>query len=155
MDSAMIGREQMRKYIYIGCGGFAGAIARYLIKTIQVTGFYENFPAKTLVINILGSFLLAFIMKIGFDVKEFDADLRIGVTTGFLGAFTTFSTLCKETVGLLDNGEYFSSIIYITFSILLGMGAAFFGIVLAKEIGLKYFKRKGLADSVEIERDVE
>lgn len=145
----------MRKYIYIGCGGFAGATARYLIKTIQVTGIYENFPVKTLVINILGSFLLAFILKIGFDVREFDADLRIGITTGFLGAFTTFSTLCKEAVSLLNHGEYFSSILYIMLSILLGMGAAFFGIVLAKGVGLKYFNRKKLADSVEIERDVE
>lgn len=145
----------MRKYIYIGFGGFAGAIARYLIKTMQVMGVHENFPASTFAINILGSFLLAFILKIGFDVREFDADLRIGITTGFLGAFTTFSTLCKEAVGLLNHGEYFSSILYIMLSILLGMGAAFFGIVLAKEVGLKYYKRKGLADSAKIERDVE
>ena len=125
----------MRKYIYIGCGAFAGAILRYLIEQIQWQNYHENVPLNTLFINISGAFLLAFIMTIAFEVWTMDADARIGITTGFLGAYTTFSTLCKETVILMRNGDYFSAISYITVSTMMGFGAVYFGVVLARNIG--------------------
>jgi len=131
----------MKKYVWIGCGGFLGAVLRYLIKGIQIYGYHEAVPLNTLFINVSGTFALALIMTLALEIFELDADIRLGVTTGFLGAYTTFSTLCKEVVGLMRNGAYFSAISYLTVSAVLGLGAAYFGTVLAREIGLRIGNR--------------
>jgi len=147
----------MRKYIYIGCASFIGAVLRYLVKGIQIYNYHENVPINTLFINVLGAFIMAFIMTIAFEVWAFDSDIRLGITTGLLGAFTTFSTLCKETVVLMQNGDYFSAISYITVSTMLGLGAAYFGIVVARELGSKINLKKTTSDTDEIlsESDVD
>lgn len=132
----------MRKYILIGIGGFFGAIGRYLIKLIVIGGYRENIPLNTLFINIFGSFLLALILTLALEVWVFDPDIKLGVTTGFLGAFTTFSTFCKETVTLLRAGDYFSAISYLTVSVGLGLGAIYLGMILARELGPKLVKKK-------------
>lgn len=132
----------MRKYIFIGLGSFLGAVLRYLIKGIKIYNYHENVPLNTLMINVSGAFLLALILTIAFEVWKFDSDVRLGIATGLMGAFTTFSTMCKETVGLLQSGYYFSAISYITVSTMLGLGAAYFGIVLAREIGCKSINKR-------------
>lgn len=131
----------MRKYIFISIGGVLGAVLRYLIKGIHIYHYHENVPLNTLLINITGSFVLALILTIALEVWEFDADIRLGIATGFLGAYTTFSTLCKETVGLLYQGDYFSAISYITVSTMVGIATAYFGIVLALEVVSKLVKK--------------
>ncbi len=123
----------MKKYVFIACGGFLGAILRFAVKSVQIPGYSENIPLNTLIINVIGSFLLALILTVAYEVRDMDADIRLGIATGFLGAFTTFSTLCKETVALLKNGEYFSALSYVTVSVVLGLSAAYFGVVLARE----------------------
>lgn len=138
----------MKKYICIGVGGFIGAILRVLIERIHIYNYKENIPLNTLLINITGSFLLALILTVAFDVWEIDADIRLGIATGFLGAFTTFSTMCKETVNLIGSGEYFSAVSYITISTVLGLSAVYFGIVVAREVIAKLIK-KGTADEQE------
>jgi fluoride exporter len=140
----------MRKYVFIGIGGVLGAVLRYLIKGVHIYHYHENVPLNTLIINVAGSFILALVLTIAFEVWEFDASIRLGIATGFLGAFTTFSTLCKETVGLLHEGDYFSAISYITVSTMLGLAAAYFGIVLAREVVSKLVKK----DKEELEENV-
>lgn len=130
----------MRKYIFIGIGGFLGAIARYAFKGVHVLNYLESLPVNTLMINVTGSFILAVVLTIAFEVSGFDADIRVGIAAGFLGAFTTFSTLCKETVGLINQGEYFSAITYMTVSIMLGLAAVYMGFVVAREAVLKLLK---------------
>jgi len=127
----------MRKYICIGIGGFLGALSRHLIQSIPLSGYHDTIPFNTLMINLSGSLLIALILTFTLEIREFDADVRLGITTGFLGAYTTFSTLCKETVGLLQNGNYSSAIFYMTISALLGLVMAYFGIVIARKIGYK------------------
>lgn len=123
----------MRKYIFIGIGGILGAILRYYIKNIHIYHYKEAIPLNTLIINITGSFILALILTIAFEVWEFDSDIRLGIATGFLGAYTTFSTMCKETVTLINNGYYFSAISYLTISTMLGLGVTYLGTVVARE----------------------
>ncbi|MEE8810049.1 fluoride efflux transporter CrcB [Lactimicrobium sp.] len=146
----------MRKYIFIGCGSFAGAALRYLVKSIQIYNYRENVPLNTLFINVLGALIIAFILTIAYEVWAFDSDIRLGLTTGLLGAFTTFSTLCKETVGLLQDGYYFSAISYMTVSVMLGLASAYFGVVLARKLGSKVTeKREKLDKLTEKESDVD
>jgi fluoride exporter len=127
----------MRKYIFICIGGILGAIARYLIKGIHLYYYHGNVPINTLFINITGSFILVFVLTVAFEVWEFDQDIRLGIATGFLGAYTTFSTLCKETAGLMKEGFYFSAISYVAVSAILGIAAAYLGLRVARKVGLK------------------
>lgn len=145
----------MRKYICIGCGGFIGAILRYLIKGIKISGYHENIPLNTLLINVSGAFIMALILTAALELWALNSDIRLGITTGFLGAFTTFSTLCKEIAGLLYQGDYFSAISYLTLSTVLGLGAAYLGIAAAREICSKYVREKEEKMSKIIEKESE
>ena len=127
----------MRKYIYIGIGGFLGAILRFLSKNMPIYNYHENVPLNTLFINVTGCFVLALVLTVAFEIWKFDADIRLGIGTGFLGAYTTFSTLCKETSELLFKGYYFSAVSYITLSVVLGLAAVYLGVVLAREAAAK------------------
>ncbi|MBU3160402.1 fluoride efflux transporter CrcB [Clostridium frigoris] len=124
----------MRKYTFIAIGGMLGAILRYYIKNIHIYHYKEVIPLNTLLINISGTFLLSLILTVAFEIYVIDEGLRLGIATGFLGAFTTFSTLCKETVSLMDQGYYYSSISYMGFSAMLGLAAAYFGVIVAREV---------------------
>lgn len=128
----------MRKYIFIATGGMLGAVLRYVIKNIQIVSYKEIIPINTLILNISGTFLLALILTLSFEVFELDADIRLGIATGFLGAYTTFSTLCKETVNLMNQGDYYSAISYIGFSIMFGLAATYFGVVISREVVAKF-----------------
>ncbi len=117
----------MRKYIYISLGGMIGAVLRVVLKNAQLWDYYGNIPINTLFINITGSFILALFLTVAFEALEIDADIRLGISTGLIGAFTTFSTLCKETTLLIVAGEYYSAILYVTLSAILGIFAAYCG----------------------------
>jgi len=141
----------MRKYALIALGGMIGAILRYFIKNIHIYHYKGILPINTLLINVSGSFLLALILTISFEIYEFDADLRLGIATGFLGAYTTFSTLCKETVTLMVQGHFYTSIFYIGFSTILGLSAIYFGVILAREVVSKFGDDHNKLDNVELE----
>lgn len=141
----------MRKYAFIAIGGSLGAILRYVIKNIHFYNYKEVIPINTLLINVSGSFILALILTVAFEIFEFDSDIRLGIATGFLGAYTTFSTLCKETVNLINQGDYYSAISYIGFSAMLGLAAAYFGVVLAREVVAKFINRQKDTGDVELE----
>ena len=128
----------MRKFFFIIKGGFFGAASRYAIKTAPAFVHGGDFPLNTLLINIVGSFLLAAVFAIATSRKPLANDIKLGVTTGFLGAFTTFSTLCKEASGLLRSGKLFYAILYISTSVTLGLAAAFAGIFLVRSILAKH-----------------
>ncbi len=122
----------MRKYIFISLGGAFGAVLRYVIRSIPTPYYNGNIPLNTLIINITGSFILALVLTGANEVFKLEADLKLGITTGFIGAFTTFSTLCKETVSLLSNGAHLSAFSYLTLSAILGITAAYLGVVLER-----------------------
>lgn len=131
----------MRKYIFIGVGGFLGAILRFWIKTIPLQNYKELLPINTLFINVTGSFILALITTAALEILKMDVDIRLGICTGFLGAYTTFSTLCKEASELINRGYYFSSLSYIVNSVILGLAAAYFGVIVAREVIQKYVNK--------------
>ena len=95
--------------IAVGAGGFLGAISRYYIaQKLNKTVEENHLPVGTLLVNLIGSFLLGFIVSVGVDGLYI---LVIG--TGFLGAFTTFSTFNKELYTLKKfPGKWFSYFSY-------------------------------------------
>jgi fluoride exporter len=133
----------MRQYFFVGLGGIAGAVLRYFLGNIYIYGYTGVFPVNTLIINITGSFLFAFIMTIAFEIHEFNKDVRTVLTVGFFGAYTTFSTLCKESASLITGRYYYPAILYILLSSVLGLASVYYGIALAKRsIGEIARKRK-------------
>jgi CrcB protein len=132
----------MKKYIYISFGGIAGAILRYLIRSISVDRYPGDIPFNTLVINLSGCFLLAFVLTGAKDVLKINADLKLGIATGFAGAYTTFSTLCKEVVTLIAGKHYVSAGLYVILSVMLGIGCVYTGIKLAEKAAGRWNKIK-------------
>lgn len=127
----------MKKYIYIGSFGFFGALLRFIIKNINISVYSGNIPINTLIINISGCFLLALVSNIILDALEANIELKLAITTGFIGTYTTFSSLCKEMVNLISAGKYYSTVIYIAVSLILGFLAVILGSFVAKFVNMK------------------
>ncbi|GGA36977.1 fluoride efflux transporter CrcB [Psychrobacillus lasiicapitis] len=109
----------------VGAGGFLGAITRYYISQKLNKAESDRLPIGTLTVNLLGSFLLGFILSVG--LKDIYT-LLIG--TGFLGAFTTFSTLHKELFILQKYPRKWLIYFVVTYS--GGLVFAFIGYLLGK-----------------------
>jgi len=109
-------------YVYIGIAGALGAITRYLLGLLLFPT--SSFPFGTLFINLTGCYLLAVLLSSSMKVSE---KMRTAIGTGFLGAFTTFSTLSLDTVRMIDRGEEWSALMYILLSIIGGITASKLG----------------------------
>ena len=106
-------------YVYVGIAGFLGAILRYLIGLSFFTN--SSFPYATLSINLLGSFLLSWLTTNLFKRFSLSSSVKTAIGTGFVGSFTTFSTLSVETVELFKSGRFLIGILYIFASIAGGI----------------------------------
>jgi len=114
--------------IFIGCGGALGAIVRYGIS--MWLNPKEGFPYGTLCANTIGCFLLGFISVYLFH--RIDPHWRIFISTGFLGALTTFSTFSIETVQFALRAQWKLAVIYLFAQVVLGLLMGFFGIRIAQ-----------------------
>jgi CrcB protein len=85
-----------------------------------------------LVVNILGSICIGFVMQVGINSDIIPRSLRVIITVGFLGAFTTFSTFGYETAKFIEDGVWLSGIINIVANIGLGILATLLGILLGR-----------------------
>ena len=119
---------------FVGVGGALGALSRCTINQIPLPLSSTFHPLLTLFINISGSFLLGFLLRLFAKHWIVKPEFRLGITTGFLGGYTTFSTMCKETVLLSFSGHVFFSAVYVAASVLFGLAAAWAGILTAKRM---------------------
>lgn len=125
----------MKEIILVGIGGAVGAICRFLLSRIiqLVSGF--TFPYGTLVVNIIGSFLITFLSVILIDrVGEWSAELRALLLIGLLGGFTTFSSFSYEVVDLWESGQGIKVALYLLLSIVLCIGGAFGGLAIGRKL---------------------
>lgn len=136
----------MKKYVLIASGGALGAVARIVVEHADFWNDGGTFPINTLLVNVSGSFVLALVLMLSLEILQLDPAVRMGISTGFLGAFTTFSTFCKESVALIDNGEYAAAAAYLFLSPVFGLAAAFFGIVVAREVIKRKLPARGEAE---------
>lgn len=107
---------------WLAAGGCAGAIARYGVSVWMAALWPARLPIGTLLVNVIGSFLLGLVAGGGLDER-----MAFFLGTGFLGAFTTFSTFKMESVHLLRRGEAAIGWLYMALSYVLGIGAAWLG----------------------------
>ncbi|APZ43084.1 fluoride efflux transporter CrcB [Acidihalobacter ferrooxydans] len=113
-----------------------GAWARYGQTLLVQTLFGREFPWATLSINVLGSFLMGFLFFETLDRINLSPELRTGLLTGGLGAYTTFSTFSLETMNLFENGEALRGVLYIGGSVVLSLFAAMLGAFLSRNLGV-------------------
>ena len=114
--------------------GAVGTLARYGLQGLVQSRTGTGFPAGPLAVNLIGCFLLGGIAEYGLTHLSLPPDWRIGITVGFFGAFTTFSTFSWETVQLLRDGEWTRASVYLLSSVVGGIVAVVFGMRLAERI---------------------
>lgn len=111
-------------------GGALGALSRYgvsvALQSWAAAGPYASFPFGTLVVNVVGSFLLSFLTSAGL-AGVIPAAVRVAIGTGFLGAMTTFSTFELEADALLRGGEGGRAALYVLANLCLGYLAILLG----------------------------
>jgi CrcB protein len=94
----------------------------------------RDFPYATLSINVLACFLMGFVFVETLERLTISPVLRIGILTGFLGGFSTFSTFGMEAFLLAEQGEAGKSVLYVVLSVFLGLLATFGGVFLARNL---------------------
>ena len=124
----------MREVIYIVVAGGLGALARYYVSGFAQQTLGSGFPYGTLIVNLLGSFLVGLVMQVSINTDLIPYGLRLALTLGFLGAFTTFSAFSYETLGYFEDGEWIRAGINILVNVAPSIGAAFLGVLLGRTI---------------------
>jgi CrcB protein len=123
--------KRLTEFLYIGCGGFLGAVSRFYVSGVAHRVLKGGFPYGTLIVNATGSFLLGFISFLALHRQILGQNIKLAVTVGFLGAFTTFSTFSYETFNLMKEGSYYLSAVNIITNLMLCLAMVFLGVSVA------------------------
>jgi CrcB protein len=100
----------MWRALLVGIGGFIGSVARYWMSGAVQSLTGPSFPFGTLAVNVVGGFLLGAILVLSLERNFVGPDLRLVLTVGVCGGFTTMSTFSYETVELMRDGELLASV---------------------------------------------
>ncbi|EAH9995269.1 fluoride efflux transporter CrcB [Campylobacter coli] len=117
--------------LIVGFGGFIGAILRMLSINLVNKFFPYSISFGTLFVNVLGSFIIGLLFSYAQN-KGLSPVIKSFISTGFLGAFTTFSTFSYENLLLLQNGNYFNFSLNILLNIILCLIAVWLGFIIFK-----------------------
>lgn len=119
----------------VAAGGALGAVARYGVNILAVALAGHAFPWGTMSVNILGSFLMgALIAGLAHVSVPVPDAMRVFVVTGFLGAFTTFSTFSLDSVTLWERGEVMQAVLYGGGSVVLSIAALVLGLFIVRSL---------------------
>ena len=124
----------MKMILAVALGGALGAVARY--KTIGwVTALAgHGFPWGTVVVNVVGSFLMGTLVELGAQKLNLSQEMRAFLAVGVLGAFTTFSTFALDVATLWQRGELLATALYIAGSTALSILALFAGLAAVRAV---------------------
>ena len=121
-----------KMFFIVGFGSFLGGGSRYLTQQFVAKQFASPFPYGTLLVNILGCFLIGIVFSLSEKANVISNEMRIFLATGFCGGFTTFSSFSLENLSLMKDGEYFYVFAYTGLSVFIGFTATYLGIQLIK-----------------------
>ena len=116
----------------IAIGGGCGSVARFIVAKEMGRLLGDSLPYGTLLVNILGSFALGWLTTFFLDRSDISVALRLGLTVGFLGAFTTFSTFSLESLEFLLGGDLWRAALNITSNATLCLVMCYLGIRIAQ-----------------------
>jgi fluoride exporter len=120
------------RFLLICLGGAVGTGARYLIALEAPRVLGSAFPHATLTVNVLGCFLLGAIMHVGLTTNSMSPEMRLVLTSGVLGGFTTYSTFNYETTEYLREGAFWLAGLNVAATLLLCLLAGALGLALAR-----------------------
>ncbi len=121
-------------FISIAIGAVFGASLRYAIEIaiLKITTNHFHFLTATLIANLLGCFLAGCLLAISEKHNILSEQMRLLISVGFLGSLTTFSAIISQSFKLLNNGQFLPLILYLTSSIMLGIGLFFIAYIIVK-----------------------
>jgi CrcB protein len=118
--------------IFVGAG--LGGLARYAVGGWVQGVAGAGFPWGTLLVNVTGSLLLGFLLRYALATEAVSPEVRLLLTTGFCGGYTTFSTFSYETAALIEDGQYDRAALYVVLSVVASLVGTFVGIAGAREL---------------------
>jgi CrcB protein len=119
---------QLARFLMVAAGGALGSMARYWVGGWAPRVFGQAFPYGTLIVNTVGSFLVAVIMSVGLRTTAISPNLRLFLTVGVMGGFTTYSSFNYETLALFQQRLWMTGV--------LNMAVTGLGCLLAGVLGL-------------------
>lgn len=117
-------------YLWVGVAGGVGAMARFGIARYAQSVGWAAFPFATLLVNVLGSFLIGYFAIVLQQKWGLSDSLKVALISGFLGGFTTFSAFSLETIQLIEQGALMKSFFYIAATLVLCLAACGAGYIL-------------------------
>jgi CrcB protein len=124
----------MERFLWICGGGAAGTGARYLLSGWAAAALGAGFPYGTLAVNVLGSFAVGLIMQIGLATPLLSPTLRLSLTTGVMGGFTTYSTFNYETIRYVQDGAWQLAAANVAITLVGCLAAGFAGLALGRAL---------------------
>ena len=124
----------VKSILIVGLGGFIGTVARFLISRYFQVNFTSVFPWSTFVVNIIGCLLIGIIYGISEKGNVLSPEIRLFLTVGICGGFTTFSTFSNDAFALIREQEWFRFALYASLSVFIGLMAVYIGRLIIKLI---------------------
>ena len=122
------------KFLLVFVGGGLGSAARYGVGLLALRLVGNGFPWGTFAINVVGSFAMGVVAEYFALKSGMSQPLRLFLTTGIIGGFTTFSTFSLETALLYEHGEAGTALLYVLGSVTIGVAALFGGLALVRAL---------------------
>jgi CrcB protein len=120
---------------WVCLGGGIGSGFRFGIGRLALTAFGPSYPAGTLIVNVLGCVAMGVLAEgLAFRDSGLDVSVKLFLTTGFLGGFTTFSAFALDAASLWERGEAASAAFYVLASVVLSIGGLFAGMALTRGV---------------------
>jgi len=120
------------RFLVVAAGGALGAVARYSVALAVALVWRRNFPLGTFIINITGCFILGLFATLAAERLDIAPLWRLFVATGFVGAYTTFSTFEYETQRLTELGTAWWGLVNVLTSVVAGYAAVHIGVLIAR-----------------------
>ncbi len=124
----------MSRFLWICLGGAAGTGARYLLSGWAAGALGTAFPWGTFAVNVIGSFFVGLIMQLGLATPLLSPTLRLALTTGVMGGFTTYSTFNYETIRWIQDGSWDLALANVALTVASCLVAGLAGIAAARWI---------------------
>lgn len=124
----------MKSLAIVALGGALGATARYLVIHLSTYLLGHQFPYGTLIVNILGSFIMGILIETMALVWSASSEMRLFLSVGILGAFTTFSSFSLDVAVLYERGRLLVALWYVLSSVAFSICALFAGLALMRRI---------------------
>jgi fluoride exporter len=119
-------------FMWVALGGAIGSTARYGVNVFAAVLFGTKFPWGTLIVNVFGCFVMGLLTYLLFGKLSDSQNLRLFLTTGLLGGFTTFSAFSLDAITLFERGGLANATLYAFATIVLSLGAVLLGLFAAR-----------------------